>query len=404
MKHKQIDLQFYDKCIALSVYLICFAIILKPYVNLNFNIAFFNFLCSIIPSLIMIIKFGIHIPKKYIIPIVIISAIKIINLIDCFRILNLYDIMTTIIYDMSILINLFFIYGVLINTRKPYYFKYIHKSILVIVTVFCLYNIFININSIKYILSINDAYFYNFSSFFPNRNNFAMFLVLSFICLQYLKGNIDKRLLINLIQILIAINILFTFSRTGIVSLIIFFVFTNIKNNWKSILIILYLILSLIILLMQPNIISFVLNILIRPEIGLSGRTQIWETATQLILERPLIGYGQVAASVILKTIEDTKVFHNFIIKSLVTGGILMLLSLFYLLNNSLNMAVYIMKNHNKVGRIIIGSMIILLLYAITEEMNFFSFSLFDSLWTLLIFIIPICEFNNLKEVEYEKE
>ena len=268
----------------------------------------------------------------------------------------------------------------------------------------CLYNFYFYREEIAGILNISSAYSVNIKSFFANRNQFGQFLCIAIIADFFLMKN-NKKNIYKILCILFFINLMLTMSRTVIASAFIF-VFTyfflnkNAVNRMKYIAAIIMLVIIACILLniFAPNIISGIDRIFFRTDTldNASGRTEIWKIAvTNVLNNNPLFGIGRFRGIDILNEEGlDFTQFHNVFVESLVSGGILEVILLIYLIYMIIKKVIksdLITKEKN----FYISSIIAFLSIAMFESCNRFSMGYVDTIFTIFFITIPILRANN---------
>lgn len=185
----------------------------------------------------------------------------------------------------------------------------------------------------------------NIRSFFGNRNQFAFSLLLAIIANTFMiEKQFKKRYIVTLI--IFIINILLTCSRTAIIAMVLFeflyfLLISNFTKKWKIEIILLALILAniifILLVLIVPQKIENVLMNLVRVEsiATFSGRTNIWKIGIEKWTTNPLtvtLGTGRFKAVNEL-VVQNKKFshFHNIIIETLVSGGIVELAYIIYI-------------------------------------------------------------------------
>ena len=201
----------------------------------------------------------------------------------------------------------------------------------------CVYNLISNFSIITAGFSgFASSYEVNLCSFFVNRNQFGMFLVVS-IFLVELAFMHSKSTYKWLILFILYANLFLTFSRGSMISVIFFYmvryVFNHniIKNVVQfSKIIICVILLSLVIIIYVPGVSDFLSTMVIRSDVGTSGRTDIWLMGLDIVLHSNIInGLGSfTGVDFAIKQGFEFGQFHSLYIDTLVSGGIIELIIL----------------------------------------------------------------------------
>lgn len=268
-----------------------------------------------------------------------------------------------------------------------------------------LYNIIKNGLEFTSLFTLQVSHSANFSSFFPNRNQFGIFLLVIILCNSYListnrtKSNV-------LIQILLIVSLLLTMSRNCIMGLIILYLFRlyfELKNkkikkpSKKTIVLIvsifILLITSLIILLNNDQTFETLNKLFFRIENlkNGSGRFELWHNSIRICLDNNVItGVGRFRALQINELVynNDLNNFHNIYFETLVTYGVVGVGAL-------LGLFIYIFKKNIsnkdiKYKAFLITSMMTFLSISILETITRFSMGYVDTISLVMFFTLPI--------------
>ena len=122
-------------------------------------------------------------------------------------------------------------------------------------------------------------------------------------------------------------SIIFTWSATGVVSMVImivlFFVYTINKKDFpikKYIVVALSLFIGIVFLRFQ-NIFSFIIEGWLKKDLTFTGRTYIWDTFISEIKKSILIGHGTVDSKYLIQTLNAGHA-HNYFLQILYQGGL----------------------------------------------------------------------------------
>lgn len=309
-----------------------------------------------------------------------------------------------IIYFIARIINLFSIFIVfkdIILTKKA--FQYF-ISLLVKLAIFAsIINLIINIKYIPRALITTNPYEFNFMSFFLNRNTFAQLLMLAIMGQYYLTE--EKKSYQNILILgFLAINLVLTFSRTAIASLIFFLIIYHLiyfKKNPKKVLIrFMFAAMFLLMLMVIPQIRSFIINILIRSNVGTANRFDLWKVALSLLrIEELIFGVGQFTAIKYANEIGITQSqFHSIYIDIILSGGLVLLLLFIILMGYLVRNALVIIKKDFNTGNFLITMLISISIYSIFESVNYFQMGYVATLFTIYSITIPSMYYNNFRK------
>lgn len=267
------------------------------------------------------------------------------------------------------------------------------------------YNLVINFKGILNILSINNPYAVNYKSFFINRNGFAQFLFFAIVANTYLFFT-KKSTSYLLIQIFFILNLVATLSRGAIVSLGIFlllFYFLYFKERYLTKIIILLLLSILVIIIaFNKQISDFIIEMVIREEMGTTSRIALWQIGVEILNQYNwLLGIGYFTSTGFLnmKGYSITE-FHSFYIDTLVGGGIVDLLLYLALFSYIILRINNIYRNDRHTGVIYFASYLALFFYGMFESISFFSMGYVSTIFTIFFITIPLLYSNNFANSE----
>ena len=269
-----------------------------------------------------------------------------------------------------------------------------------------IYNLIINFSILGDALSTSNAYEYNLSSFFANRNTFAIFLSFSIAACFIIKDTIMKKnkykWLINLALILLFINLILTNSRTSIVSVIIYFLFRLYlinKNRLLSFIIKLTGIIFLIVVIIEISDMSdYIVDVIIRPNSGVTHRDIVWKIGLDIFTKSNFIfGGGGTGPILYLNSLTGLRGFHNTYISLLAFGGLSLIIFNMYLILSSVNKCIKIIKYNNKIGSNFIALIVMYLASSVTENNILFYSSALNVAATTFVILLPRYYYNYLK-------
>lgn len=169
-------------------------------------------------------------------------------------------------------------------------------------------------------------------SFLGLDNNATAFLIMSITyILSYAYSLSNKISLSYYIDVILIIScIIYIFSVTGVIGLIIFFIFLKVKNISSKTKILMAMLINLAIfitftLFNNFNILKLLTENLFNKDIMLSGRVPIWNAYINNIKNNFFIGHGITKnnqALVYVKEMWDHRLAHNEVLQHLADGGI----------------------------------------------------------------------------------
>lgn len=273
------------------------------------------------------------------------------------------------------------------------------KGIVVLGVIASIFNLIINYDQLLNVFNVRNAYAYNFQSFYLNRNTYAQLLFFSIIANTVLV--IENKTKIGLyLYILFGFNLIATFSRGSLLAVAVFFLayffITNKKRFIKKITIVAGGVVAFVFIWTSSQLQEFIIQTLIRSDVGTTKRTGIWEVAFQLLDETSwLFGIGEFSAVNYLNRFGySNSQFHSFYVETLVTGGLV--LSMFFigvLLFIARNIKT-IVKNDKQVGIVYLAGFFSMVVYAFFESISFFTMGYVGTLYSAFFISIPLMYSN----------
>lgn len=319
-----------------------------------------------------------------------------------------------IIVIFSFVLNiLFFIIGVKnIKVKKTEWLNFMKKMVLLGLFAMVV-NFILNFKNINLLRNLHSSYELDFKSFFPNRNQYGMFLVIITICNEYLILNQPKNKKYKYMRLFILINLLLTFSRTSILGEVVFYISYIVKkiknknfrlNTYKFVLLVisLFIILGVITIIYRSDKIQdFLGTALLRVDsikTG-TGRFKLWSNGINIAINNNILfGIGRyqgIKLNNIMNIIED-RYFHSLYIETLVSFGIIGLISLIlFLVKIYKDVSKY---SDEKYSLITSSSIIAFIVISIFESTTRFSIGYADTMGLIFYFSIPIIMINFFKE------
>ncbi len=277
------------------------------------------------------------------------------------------------------------------------------KCMMLLSIIACIYNLGINSYGIVKALTTNgSAYAVNIKSFFLNRNQFGMFLVVSYVVTDY--AYVGKRSRTkSLVHIFQAANIVLTLSRGSVLAVVAYsiarqlFFIENRKKLWRFITMSICAGILTIMVIQTPQLNSFVTNKLLRIDAGDTGRTDVWLMGLQVFLNNPIHGVGTYTGlNIAIAQGFKYEQFHNFFIDILVSGGIIELSITLFILTKIYKRCMRNLKGTEYIA-IYQSSMIALLCMGCIESVSFFSMGYVDTLFTINFVTLPLLMANMTK-------
>jgi len=296
-------------------------------------------------------------------------------------------------------VNYFFLFGIMLNVKTTKeYIIYFMKYMIIFAIIACLYNIVTNWTLILNLINITSSYQVDLKSFFPNRNQFGMFLFIAIVANNYRTLVYKKNSTYYMVNFLLIMNLLMTMSRGAILALLIFYIilfFQHLKN--KKTLISLIIILTTVVAVVFSNsqLRDFIIRNVVRADAGVAGRSDVWKMGINVYSKSNLLnGVGFHTGIDIAKAAGFRfDQFHNFFIDILVSGGFIELMF----------MVITILYVYRKVTkkcwdrnykRIYKASMVAIIALGFVESVSFFSIGFVDSIYTIFFITIPILASN----------
>ena len=107
---------------------------------------------------------------------------------------------------------------------------YFMKYMIIFAIIACLYNIVKNWTLILNLTNITSSYQVDLKSFFPNRNQFGMFLFIAIVANNYRTLVSKKNSAYYMVNFLLIMNLMMTMSRGAILAVLIFYIILYIQH------------------------------------------------------------------------------------------------------------------------------------------------------------------------------
>ena len=263
----------------------------------------------------------------------------------------------------------------------------------------CIYNLIVNRSDILGLnVGINE-YMANFCSYYSGRNTFANFLLMFVVSASYLYSVTRKKVYIAYIFLML-INLFFTFSRTSIISVLLFlalFLILDSGRKLKRIIPVLTIITLLVYLgygLFMQNF-DIIDHFLIREGSGEQTRLSLWSITGDYFLKSPFFGYGAGSATFILKEEEShvselVNSFHNTYIEIAMWGGIALIIVYSKVYLKIYRSIKYLKKKDTCFYNVYIPFLIAILAFSFSETFMFFAMGVRPHTLTALLMVVPL--------------
>lgn len=298
--------------------------------------------------------------------------------------------------------------------------KKFFKFMVILGMIACLYNFIYYFSEIVGLLDIKNSYSVHIKSFFGNRNQFGLFLMMVTMSNFYLLVNEKNKnnIIIYIITIIILLcNMLFTMSRTALGATAFFLIISLVsilkgKRRFIAILSIIgvAIVIGISIFIIDPSLSQKIENLFIRPETITTGggRTKIWQEGITIVLRENLIsGVGRFAGvdqlnNYLLTLGLHTSQFHSVYVETFVSGGILALIALIFMFGRNIY---YLAKSRLPLEEknVIICMIVTFMIIGIVESCRF-SMGYVDTIFTLMFFSIPILQIEQAKYLNFKEE
>ena len=280
-------------------------------------------------------------------------------------------------------------------------------SIMLFTLISVLYSLVFEVNLYKSVLTASSAYQFQIKSFFLNRNSFAQLLLLTVVITTQLYLWSSRKLYFWIIVFLVIVSF-FLLSRGALLSIAVFFTgLLLFALNFKSkIKILIPSLLILLIVYLNKDMLEILVNLVIRPTSGSTGRVELWFLGINVGFENsPLFGMGHFTG---VQIMEQSGIylseFHSFYIETFVGGGLLDVIlhgSIIILMISKLRR---IKKFDITFYRVYIAFYVSIAVYGVVESISIFSMGYVGTMFTILLVTVPIVYYNSLSKGGYNNE
>lgn len=310
-----------------------------------------------------------------------------------------------IIHIISVIINVF-IFIVCIpysQINKEDIYKFMKKMVF-LGMIACIYNVIINGKNMLRITSMASSYSVTLSSFFPNRNQFGIFMIIVLISNLYVKQT-NKKSYYKFTEIFFMINLILTMSRNSIIGMVCIYLikfyldcFTTKKISKNKVLIVTLLIFALSItigiIMSNETYVNLINKLFIRSdslESG-SGRFDVWKNGINIVLDNNfLFGVGRFNGINMNKELYDSELeyFHSLYVESFVIYGFIGLVIL-YILFKHIIMSIRKSELDREYKNVFLTSTVVFLIISIFETTTRFSIGYADMMALMYFISIPL--------------
>lgn len=248
------------------------------------------------------------------------------------------------------------------------------------------------------VLSQENAYGNELTSFFISNHEYALYLAAAiiscFICLS-LPDNLSaaKKRWYTLALIILLPNFLLTYSRTALFGLAAFYlVYLFFAQDRAKKWVVVGLVAIVAILVLFPDLSSFVYRILLK-ENALSGRDVLLEKGIEMFQKgsiiQKLFGFGIYGTRDLFETKYEHGSVHNAYLQILLYHGVAGLLFLLAFLVSQVSACFMFMKKDRFLGTIHLGMILMASLMMLTNTAIVFTSPIDSYFLTMFMFIVP---------------
>ena len=283
-----------------------------------------------------------------------------------------------------------------------------YRRIIILGIISAIINVALNYNKIFNLAALTNSYSANFSSFFPNRNQYGMFIlacIVSLVNLEILTKMPKKRFIFCMI-LFIAMLIL-SMSRNSILGLLIFAgIYLIISENkvtknrlLAAVIIFVVSIFSIFGMIQNERLYDTVNTMFLRTEtIGsASGRSEVWQNGISIGSKyNPITGVGR-ERSIELNNVEfnnSLEHFHSTYIQTYAMYGVLGLILLIGALINIIS-KIKKLPVKSRFRASLLAMMFAFVVMSIFETMTRFSIGYADTMGMIFYFTIPLLIISN---------
>lgn len=286
------------------------------------------------------------------------------------------------------------------------------KKMVIIGIISVIINLTLNFRYLSSLSIITNSYNLKFSSFFPNRNQFGLFMLMIIISNSVLMVYKNDKFL-KLLQFVFGFNLIFSMSRNSMMGLVVYYVVFNFykyitkrqsisKNAFGALVIVIISILSFVIKFQNNTNLKNILNTLFFRLENIksgSGRFDVWQNGILIVKETNLMfGVGRYKAIELNNLLFNNGLehFHSLYIEKFVSHGLVGIIWLISLLKGVWSN----IKNISpRIRDIFKSAFISFLVFSIFETTTRFSIGYGDTIFMIFFISVPLVLSNNCKNV-----
>ena len=264
--------------------------------------------------------------------------------------------------------------------------------------------------AVSTILHMSNAYAKEITSFWYGKNPYGRFLYIAEVCaftglvLDRYQGKSGFRW--TAVCVVIFAGIIFTFSRTALLTVSVFFamylILTTGNHKLRNVLIAVLVAGILLFMFSDRSIMAYLEKFIFRNKAGLAGREDIWKVGVDYIMTHPFLGTGEYMADDILHAAGlDHSEFHNAYIYRMITSGLLLSLLYVYLWGMRLR-KLWRSRRKNPAVNCSLALAVSLLVYMLAEQYSYYRLILDGLLISLFLYAVPLMNLRTNAAAEQE--
>lgn len=283
---------------------------------------------------------------------------------------------------------------------------------IILITMYCaVYAILFCTDQFANAFSITNAYGNELTSFFISPHEYGMYLaagsISCLVCLRLdLTASVRKRVLYYVSLFILLLNLVLTFSRTTIFSVVIFlliYIFFENRSTRRKMLIL--LVIALFVVLLTPMLRSFVFNIVMKGN-DLGVREEIYTGVIDIYLEsddfEKIWGYGVNKTDIIIRTYFNKSSAHNAYLQILLNFGAVGLTFLLGFLASQILASLKLLRISRYFGGLSLGLCIMASAMMFTNTAIIFSSPIDSFFLTIFAFVVPKYVRNAIKNNRFD--
>ena len=291
-----------------------------------------------------------------------------------------------------------------------------YRRIIILGIISAIINVALNYNKIFNLAALTNSYSANFSSFFPNRNQYGMFMfacIVSLVNLKILTKMSNKRFIFCMI-LFIAMLVL-SMSRNSVLGLLIFTGIYLISSERKvtknrllvAVIIFILSIFSIFGMIQNEKLYNTINTMFLRTEtIGsASGRSEVWRNGITIGSKyNPITGVGR-ERSIELNNVEfnnSLEYFHSTYIQTYAMYGIFGLMLLIGVLISIIS-KIKKLPVESRFRASLLAMMFAFVVMSIFETMTRFSIGYADTMGMVFYFTLPLIIVSNKDSFLYSE-